>query len=87
MQRSRIGLVLAVMILAISLVILAWGLLPGERIIERQTIKPTEMQLPTPSSFIPIGKFLASQDNPYNAARIVSNGSDRFVLLFQAYTS
>ncbi len=49
----KVRLVLAVLILLVSLSLLAWGLWPTarERLILR--VSPTEMTLPTPSSFVP----------------------------------
>jgi hypothetical protein len=45
-------LVSAVLLLLVSLILLAWGFLPGARTIRRQKIQPTEMQLPTPVGYL-----------------------------------
>ena len=47
---KKIQLVLALIILAASIVLLVWGFSPNPRETRIQTISPTEMQLPTPSS-------------------------------------
>lgn len=47
----KIRLALAVIILAVSIVLLVWGFSPNPRETRIQNISPTEMQLPTPSSF------------------------------------
>lgn len=47
--RLAIGLVL----LVASLALLAWGLWPSARERHTLTVAPTEMSLPTPSSFVP----------------------------------
>ena len=49
-RRARIILGIAVLILSIAL--LLWGLLPPKREIRTQPISPSELQLPTPSSFL-----------------------------------
>ncbi len=51
MRKLRLGL--ALIVLLISLTLLAWGFWPAAR--ERHTlpVSPSEMTLPTPSSFIP----------------------------------
>lgn len=41
-------LALALALLAGSLILLAWAFCPGERVIQRRWIAPTEMQLPGP---------------------------------------
>jgi hypothetical protein len=48
---KNIRLVFALLILVISLFLLFWGFLPNPRETRIQTISPTEMRLPTPSSF------------------------------------
>jgi hypothetical protein len=50
---------LALVILAGSLALLAWAFWPGERVIRRQFIQPTEMQLPTPGSSLPMQREFA----------------------------
>jgi hypothetical protein len=74
-------LVFAVLVLVTSLAVLAWSFLPGARIVRRQKIQPTEMQLPTPGSFVvPSHRSLAWLDNSMEAARVI-HSADRFVLL------
>ncbi len=71
----------AVVVLVTSLAVLAWSFLPGARIVRRQKIQPTEMQLPTPGSFVvPSHRSLAWLDHSNEAARAI-HGADRFVLL------
>ena len=50
MRRARIFVGLLILIL--SLVLLIWGLLPVRREVRTQPISPTELRLPTPSSFL-----------------------------------
>ena len=73
-------LVFAVVVLATSLAVLAWSFLPGARIVRRQKIQPTEMQLPTPGSYVPSQCSLAWLDKSMEAVRAI-HGADRFVLL------
>ncbi len=47
---KNIRLVFAIIILAISIIFLIWGFAPNPRETRIQTISPTEMQLPEPSS-------------------------------------
>jgi hypothetical protein len=47
---KNMRLAFAIIILAISIVLLVWGFSPNPRETRIQTISPTEMQLPTPSS-------------------------------------
>lgn len=47
---NNIRLIFAIIILAVSIVLLVWGFSPNPREIRIQNISPTEMQLPTPSS-------------------------------------
>jgi hypothetical protein len=47
---KSIRLVFAIIILTISIALLVWGFSPNPRETRIQTISPTEMQLPTPSS-------------------------------------
>ena len=74
MSKRRWRLVFAVVMLAISLAALAWSFLPGARIVRRQKIHPTEMQLPTPESFVP-----PQLEYSIAAFRVISN-ADRCVL-------
>lgn len=47
---KNIRLILAIVVLTISIVLLVWGFSPNPRETRIQTISPSEMQLPTPSS-------------------------------------
>jgi hypothetical protein len=47
-----VRILLGVIILVVSCAILVWGFLPVRREIRTQPISPTELQLPTPSSFL-----------------------------------
>jgi hypothetical protein len=49
----RIRIILGIVILAISIALLVWGLFPPRREMRTQPISPTELQLPTPESFLP----------------------------------
>ena len=77
MNKSRIRLILAAALLVISLMALAWGLLPGERTVLHQRIQPTEMQLPTPQGYLPQAEAVASVIFPQPAVRVLQ-GADRF---------
>ena len=46
----RVRVFLGVLILAVSISLLIWGLAPARREIRIQDISPSEMQLPTPTS-------------------------------------
>jgi hypothetical protein len=78
MLKSRLRLVIALVMLAISLAALAWSILPGARIVRRQRIQPTEMQFPTPASFLPPEKALAGLELSYEAIRSSLGGVERF---------
>jgi len=80
LSKSRLRLVFAVVVLVVSLAALAWSFLPGARIVRRQKIQPTEMQLPTPEGLIPSSRFVARLENSNPAGRAIY-GADRFVLL------
>jgi hypothetical protein len=47
----KIRIILGVLILVVSISLLVWGLAPLHRETRIQNISPSEMQLPTPSSF------------------------------------
>lgn len=47
---KNLRLILAVILLTVSIALLVWGFAPNPRETRIQTISPTEMQLPTPSS-------------------------------------
>ncbi len=51
MRKLRLGL--ALIILAISLTLLAWGIWPSVRERLTLTVPSSEMTLPTPSSYVP----------------------------------
>jgi hypothetical protein len=74
-------LVFAVVVLVTSLAVLAWSFLPGARIVRRQKLQPTEMQLPTPGSYVvPSHRSLAWLEQSTEAVHAI-HGADRFVLL------
>lgn len=54
-RMRKVRMVLAVIILAASLALLAWGLWPAARERRVLSVSPTEMTLPTPSSFEAVG--------------------------------
>ena len=47
---KNIRLILSVIILAVSIILLVWGFSPNPRETRIQTVSPTEVQRPTPSS-------------------------------------
>lgn len=49
----RVRVVFGIAILILSIVLLVWGFRSTRREIRTQPISPTELQLPTPASFIP----------------------------------
>ncbi|MGZ9164298.1 MAG: hypothetical protein ACXW4U_03890 [Anaerolineales bacterium] len=53
----RIRVVLGISILIISITLLIWGLFPARREIRTQPISPTELQLPTPESLLPLDQL------------------------------
>ena len=48
----RVRILVGIAILIISMALLIWGLLPSRREVRTQPISPTELQLPSPSSFL-----------------------------------
>jgi hypothetical protein len=48
----RIRIMLGITILLLSIALLIWGLLPPRRETRTQPISPTDLQLPTPVSFL-----------------------------------
>ncbi|HSL30786.1 MAG TPA: hypothetical protein VK900_16410 [Anaerolineales bacterium] len=50
MRHFRIAL--GVIILVLSLSLLIWGLVPLRREVRTQPISPTDLQLPTPTSYL-----------------------------------
>jgi hypothetical protein len=71
---------LALALLAGSLVLLAWAFWPGERVIRRQFIQPTEMQLPTPGGSLLLQRHLAWTNQPFEKACPI-RVADRFALI------
>ncbi len=51
-MRRAVRIILGAIIVIVSCAILLWGLLPVRREVRTQPISPTELQLPTPSSFL-----------------------------------
>jgi hypothetical protein len=49
----RVRIFLGILIFAISISLLIWGLAPIRHETRIQNISPSEMQLPTPASFLP----------------------------------
>jgi hypothetical protein len=47
----KLRIILGILILAVSISLLIWGLAPARHETRIQNISPSEMQLPTPSSF------------------------------------
>ena len=47
----RVRILLGMIILIFSIILLLWGFLPARHEIRSQPISPTELQLPTPTSF------------------------------------
>ncbi|HJR81232.1 MAG TPA: hypothetical protein VJ821_14275 [Anaerolineales bacterium] len=52
-RTRRIRIIFGILILAVSLTLLIWGLLPPRHEIRTQPISPTELQLPSPGSLLP----------------------------------
>jgi hypothetical protein len=48
----RIRIILGVIIFAVSISLLIWGLIPPERETRTQPISPADLQLPTPISLL-----------------------------------
>lgn len=71
---------LALVLLAVSLALLAWASWPGERVIRRQFIQPTEMQLPTPGGSLLFQRDLAWVNPPLQMACPIRM-ADRFALI------
>ena len=49
----RVRIVLGLIILIISVGLLIWGFMPARHEVRSQPISPTELQLPTPASYLP----------------------------------
>ncbi len=52
-RMPKVRIIVGVVILVISLALLAWGLWPVSRVRHELRVEPTQMTLPTPSSFEP----------------------------------
>jgi hypothetical protein len=52
-MKKRFRLFLSIIILTISIALLVWGYTPNPQETRVQPISPSEMRLPTPSSFLP----------------------------------
>ena len=51
-MKFNLRLVLAVIVLAVSLTLLIWGFWPSERETRILPVQPSEMSLPTPTTFL-----------------------------------
>jgi len=49
----RVRIILGMIILMLSIILLLWGFLPARHEVQSQPISPTDLQLPTPASFLP----------------------------------
>jgi hypothetical protein len=49
----RVRIIFGMIILMLSIILLLWGFLPARHEVRSQPISPTDLQLPTPASFIP----------------------------------
>ena len=54
----RIRILLGIIILGISISLLIWGFAPTRHETRVQPISPAELQLPTPTSLLPLGEFV-----------------------------
>ncbi len=52
-RMPKVRIIVGVVILVISLALLAWGLWPERHVRQELHVEPTQMTLPTPSSFDP----------------------------------
>jgi hypothetical protein len=48
----RVRILLGMIILIVSILLLLWGFLPARHEVRSQLISPTDLQLPTPASFL-----------------------------------
>ncbi len=71
---------LAMVILAGSLFLLVWAFWPGERVVRRRYIQPTEMQLPTPGGSLLLQRDLAWANQPLEMA-CPTRVADHFALI------
>lgn len=51
-MKFNLRLMVAVLVLAVSLTLLVWGFWPSERETRVLPVQPSEMTLPTPSTFL-----------------------------------
>ncbi len=58
MFHSPVRFILALMLLLLSVGLLLWSLLPTQRVVQRQFLRPTQMQMPAPSGFLPSQVYL-----------------------------
>jgi hypothetical protein len=79
-MKKPVRLFLALICLAASLILLAWAFWPGPRVLRRQYLQPTEMQLPTPQSSIPLWREFAWEKPPLQTA-CAWLSADRFALI------
>lgn len=49
-MNRRLRVLLGILILALSLTLLVWGLVPLDRITRTEPVSPSDLQLPTPTS-------------------------------------
>lgn len=49
-MNRRLRIVVGILILALSLTLLIWGLVPLDRVTRTQPISPSDLQIPTPTS-------------------------------------
>jgi len=49
----RVRILIGMLILILSIILLLWGFLPARHEIRTQPVSPTDLQLPTPASFLP----------------------------------
>lgn len=55
-MNKKIRIILGILILAFSITLLIWGYKPLDKEIRTQPLDPTELQLPTPISFLTQGE-------------------------------
>jgi hypothetical protein len=79
-MKKSVRMVFALTVLVASLALLVWAFWPGERIVRRQFIQPTEMQLPTPEGLAPLlTEFVWAHQPVETACALVA--ADRFALI------
>jgi len=82
MFKSYWRLGMAVIVLTTSLAMLTWGLLPGQRVVRRQQIQASEMQLPASSPVVPETRLL-TLDYPPN---VPAGDAGKITLAFEVET-